>query len=305
MTPETGLDFVGYTLFRNPISRILRKGGGYKKIKKLYIFMQRILVGASNFAALKAQETLIRYANISISGFRPNNRNKSVQIISEFKKVLNPKASFVEIIIEIPGNMLFPGFKKGSCYIYARPSPSIEDVVKSLENFVMELKKCCDKGQKINITFIPCLGRRKFKCHRKCEKCISFPYFAKTLKKLERALVFHNIGGVVSYLEVANIVFGKNYVVKRSKIVGQLTTALLRCNACRKRKYGKKFDCIHHCCSDTRQLWASVIMQCTNAQLFLGRSSKKRASDRREQGQNVQPPNPHPEYGHSEKCPSD
>ena len=204
---------------------------------------------------------------LGISGFSPIEPNKMRLMIEQFKKKLNQKVTDIELLIEYPGNMIFPGRKSNKCYLYSKPQPSLVEVVEEIEKFVDRLKNLCSTKQNVSVCFLPCMGRRKFRCTRKCDKCISYPYFGKQLQRIESALIQKNIGAVITYREAQQEIHKKLYGnkvndIKKSKFPGTATTALLRCQSCRS-KPGHQSDHIHLCCDNTRATWSHCIVQFT------------------------------------------
>ena len=94
------------------------------------------------------------------------------------------KYEFERIIIQIPGNSIFPGILQKNHYHYCRKSISLNKLYTFLSEFIGFIRKHTNNTVKINL-LLPTIRRWRIKT---CEECISYKQGPRKLKLINNKL---------------------------------------------------------------------------------------------------------------------
>lgn len=187
---------------------------------------------------------------IAVPGLNLQNECKIATILNTLQDI-KTKYEKQPIILAITdlGNSIFPGQRRGKCYVFRKRIPTAIEYAKKFHEFV---RKITDILPEARILIVPTLIRRPYKCHKYCNNCI---FFVNPVEKLKMIYEIHSDYyrnfdqiHVISYEQIMTY-FCKNQTkisFQNGCPVSFIAKELLNCSICRH----KHNDYIHPCCRE-------------------------------------------------------
>ena len=239
-----------------------------------------VLIGSSIIKSLEDNIHLKKLKVIAAGGLTFESR-----IMNDIKREIKQECSGkkkINIVLHPPGNSLFPGTLRGTCYIKGSKPLSALDMAESTVKFLSEIQISLSTDSDVQFTVLPGLGRRRTKCNRLCSECIAYTNFAEKLVKYENHLIkikpsnveIVSITQFSKFLQetsctskIRNLLKQTDYRLRTEKIsnfkhkmktYSVISGLLLRCSRHSQQKLFQT-DKIHVCCDITRNVLSQFI----------------------------------------------